>query len=176
MHACVAYIVHSDRVMTLSTRSLACALSVLLLASVACESPFGPMRVTTFPPDLSYLPPEQVRTAMWVLAAELQYLEERLNLPAASDQRFRKSEVLKSLGRMRVAADALDKPGRTSQHSILNENLERFVHRIERAERAVDRDPPNYFPASTIAGSCYLCHGKTHGTVMWREAAVASDG
>jgi hypothetical protein len=147
-------------------------LSLLLLASVACEQ----FRVTTFPPDLSYLPPVQVRTAMWVIAAELQYLEERLDLPAASDQEFRKSEILKSLGRMRVAADSLDEPGRASQHSILNENLERFVHRIERAKRAVDRDPPNYFPASTIAGSCYLCHGKTHGTVSWQKEAVASDG
>lgn len=128
---------------------------------LACETPIGPFRATTFPPDLSYLPPAQIRTSMWVLAAEIQELENLLIARQEGNGRAQRHETRAVLERMRVAAQALDQPGRSSQHPVLNENLELFLNRIERAKRALDRDPPDYYPASTIAGSCYLCHGRS---------------
>lgn len=141
------------------------ALALLVaLTVIGCETPSGRMNATAFPPDLSYIPPAQIRTAMWVLAAEIQELERLLSDPEELEgQRGldRSFEVRATLERMRVAAQSLDRPGRSNQHPVLNENLELFLRRLERAERAVDRDPPDYYPASTIAGSCYLCHGQT---------------
>lgn len=147
---------------------------LLLLVSLACESPFGPTRVTMFPPDLEYLPPEQLRTTMWVLASEIRYLEVRLNEFSDVDPGYQQAEVRNCLERMKLAASALDESGRTTQHPVLNKNLGQFLLRLERAVRSVDRDPPNYFPASTIAGSCYLCHGAPHESVERRAAPPAS--
>jgi hypothetical protein len=150
------------------TKSIVGILTALpLLLCLACSWPFGPMRTTTFPPDLSYIPAERIKTAMWVLAAEIGHLEKLLGTPVGGSSAFKKAEVRNSLERMRVAAKTLDQPGRSNQHPILNQNLDRFLVRLERAKRAVDRDPPNFFQASTVAGSCYLCHGQSHGTARW---------
>ena len=163
--------------MTQSRQLAACAsLLWLLLVSLACETPLGPVRVTTFPPDLSYLPAEQLRTAMWVLAAEIQYLEERLNHRNEAERIAERSEIRQSLERMRVAARTLDEPGRSTQHPVLNENLGPFMRRLERAKLAVDRDPPDFFLATTIAGSCYLCHGRTRSTVLWKTDSLPQGG
>jgi hypothetical protein len=164
--------------MTRPEHFAACALFLtLLLVPLACKTPFGPVRVTTFPPDLSYLPPERVQTAMWVLAAEIQYLEERLNHRSEQEQRSQRSKIRQSLERMQVAARTLDEPGRTTQHPVLNENLGPFMRRLERAKLAADRDPPNFYLASTIAGSCFLCHGRTRGANRWEaEPSTSTSG
>ncbi len=138
---------------------------LLLLTGLAlgCESTRERVRATTMPPDLRYLPPEQIRTAMWVLAAEIQELERILETPELLERASTQSDVRARLARMRVAAETLDVPGKTTQHPVLNRNLDRFLGRLRQAERAVDRDPPNYFPASTIAGTCFVCHGQNVG-------------
>jgi hypothetical protein len=158
-------------IMTRQPRLLLCALfGSILLGTFACETPLGPIRATTFPPDLSYLPPESIRTAMWVLAAEIEHLEQLLGNPYGDEPVPERTEVVKTLERMRVAAKTLDQPGRNSQHPVLNENLDRFLGRLERAKRSADRDPPDYFPASSIAGSCYLCHGQNRASGNGRQA------
>lgn len=136
---------------------------VLLGLALGCESTRERVRATTMPPDLRYMPPEQIRTAMWVLAAEIQELERILETPELMARAGTQSNVRARLARMRVAAETLDVPGKTTQHPMLNRNLDRFLSRVRQAERAVDRDPPNYFPASTLAGTCFVCHGQNVG-------------
>ena len=135
----------------------------LLITFGGCQNPIGPIRATTFPPDLVYMPKERIKTAMWVLAAEIQQLEKVLDqqtrAESPSQQRLRQHDVGQSLERMSVAARTLDEPGRKTQHPVINHNLGRFRERIERAKRAAEREPPNYFQASSLAGSCFLCHG-----------------
>ena len=134
----------------------------LFMTAVACQvrTPIGPVRATSMAPDLKYLPPEEIRTSMWVLAAETQHLETLLADPTAYEGPALRTLVRGALERMRIAATTLDQPGRTTQHPVINQNLENFVGRLERARRAVDRDPPSYFLASSIAGSCFVCHGE----------------
>jgi hypothetical protein len=98
---------------------------------------------------------------MWVLAAEVQELERLLSAPHDVASPTLRMQVRAALERMQVAARALNRAGRSTQHPVLNQNLGRFLQRLETAERAVDRDPPSYFQASTIAGSCFLCHGRS---------------
>ena len=141
-------------------------ISLLLLLGCLAETPIGPFRATMTAPDLQYLPPAKIRTTMWVLAAETQHLERLMSDPTDEERKAMQSLVSGSLGRMRNAARTLDEPGRSTQHPLLNQNLERFLGRLVRAKRAVDREPPNYFPASSIAGSCSLCHGGRSETVM----------
>jgi cytochrome c553 len=138
--------------------------SLVLASTLGCQNASMPFRASPFPPDLKYLPPAQIQTSMWVLAAEVQHLEALLEDAAEAEDPAHRAEVRNTLERMRVAARALDMPGRTTQHPVLNENLGLFIERIDRAKLALDRDPPSYFQASTIAGSCFLCHGQTRGT------------
>ena len=155
-----------------SRRFLLACLVMLTALAVGCEATRERVRATTMPPDLRYLPPEQIRTAMWVLAAEIAELERILETPELMDRPVTQSDVRARLARMRVAAESIDVPGKTTQHPVLNRNLDRFLGRLRQAERAVDRDPPNYFPASTLAGACFVCHGQNVG--LSPEAAGSS--
>lgn len=143
-------------------------LLTLLIAPLGCmaDSPVGAIRATMTAPDLQYLPPEKIRTVMWVLAAEIQQLERLMTEPTEAERDSMQVAVAGTLARMKIAARTLDQPGRATQHPVVNQNLGQFLGRIERAERAVDRDPPNYFPASTLAGSCFLCHGGKSATAL----------
>lgn len=140
-------------------------LLLLFLLSTAfvlsCETAFGPMRASNLPPDFTYIPKQRLQTSMWVLASEIKMLEDLLRARSDSRTDAQRTSIAATLARMRVAAEALDEPGRSSQHPVLNENLDVFINRVDRAQRALDREPPDFYPASTIAGSCYLCHGST---------------
>ena len=140
--------------------SLLMACLALLVAS--CSSLDTGIRARPFPSDMQYMPKEQLQTAMWVLAAEIQNLERLIEEPAELERSTRRTAVAATLERMRMAAKTLDEPGRSSQHPLLDQNLGAFMTRLERAQRAVAQEPPNYFFAGTVAGSCYLCHGQNY--------------
>ena len=124
------------------------------------DTPLGPLSISSVPPDLRYMPPETIRSAMWVLAAEIEELEQLLEGSRKMDSVARSGAIVGTLQRMQAAAKSLEQPGRSTQHPVLNRNLDTFVSRVNRAKRAAERSPPNYFLASSVAGSCFICHGK----------------
>ena len=156
-----------------STRLLPIPLVALLL--LACETGLGGMRATTTPDTMEHVPGSQIRTSMWVLASEVRELERLLEAPKDGSRETLSQDVRAVLTRMRTAARALDTAGRTTQHPVLNDQLDRFVLQIDRAIRAVDRNPPNYFRASTVAGSCFLCHGSGGNEFTRRSIGSAAD-
>lgn len=141
-------------------------IGLITLALFACDATIGPVRATSFPPDLDYIPPERIEATMWVLAAEIRELERLLGDEPSDVNRTNRFATLAALERMRVAARSLDEPGRSSQHPVLDRNIDVFLERLERAIQHVQRDPPDFFLASTIAGSCYLCHGRTNAVAI----------
>jgi hypothetical protein len=152
--------------MTFKTTRLRRALILGLgLASVlvgACLRPPAAVHELTYPPDFSYLPAEELRSAMWLLAAEISRLDELLRAEPnlSGDAALHNQEsIQKVLRRLSAAVKSIDVPGRATQHPGLNRNLTRFKARVERAQRAAGRSPPSYFQAAALSGSCFLCHG-----------------
>jgi len=131
---------------------------------VSCQ--IGPLEVTPNPPDFRRLSRDEIRSAMGILAVEVRELERVLDSTDERDRANQRVLVLASLDRMRAAAESLQQPGRSSQHPMIDDHLDAFTERIRAARRDVERDPPRYFRAGTVAGACFLCHGN----------AVASKG
>jgi hypothetical protein len=128
----------------------------------ACVSPRAALRELTYPPDFSYLPPEELNSAMWILAAEVSRLDQLLrDAPVMSGAAAARNQIAiqETLRRLSAAVEKIDEPGRVTQHPALNRNLRRFKERVDRAQRGAQRTPPNYYQASVVSGSCYLCHG-----------------
>jgi len=61
--------------------ALAAAGLVLFALGAACRGLARRVRPYTYPPGFSYITPEQLRSSMWVLAAEVNELDERLAHP-----------------------------------------------------------------------------------------------
>ena len=135
------------------------ALIVAMAFVASCMQVPQSIQKHTVPPDFYYIPEDRIESSMWMLAAEIHRLDELLRTPRDSTNVGLQREIQGSLRRMAVAVEQIDHPGRTTQHPALNRNLSRFADRIANAQRGVDRTPPNYFQASALSGSCYLCHG-----------------
>ena len=127
--------------------------------AIACatDGPLGSVEFTANPPVLNRIPRERIQSSMWALAAEVDALDRLLNESEGGNSVSR-HEVDATLERMKIAARSIDQPRRTSQHPVLNRYLPRFIERLEHAQRATRRDPPNYYMASTIPGACLICH------------------
>jgi hypothetical protein len=126
---------------------------------LACQTTSERMEIRTSPPDFSYLPPKRLESSMWILAAEVKRLDELLRVPADPHDARLQHEVRDALRRMAAAVEQIDQPGRTTtQHPALDRHLQRFAERLTLAQRGAAHDPPNYFYASTLSGSCFLCH------------------
>lgn len=132
-----------------------------MLGFVACGGLPGAARAPTMPPDFRYLPAEEIRSVMWVLAAEVESLDRLLDGAGDADSPARREAVVASLTRMQVAARGLESGGRATQHPGMALDLERLVARLEHARRAALRDPPQYFLAGSVVGACAICHGGT---------------
>lgn len=138
-------------------RRLAGAACLLVLG--ACVTAGPAVRKMTYAPDLRYLAGRQVSEVMHVLAKASVELDALLREdPPPPETTDVKSEVIRLLLEMEKAASDLD-AGPTTNHPVLDENLGLFRTDLAAAREAAEVDPPNYFLAGSVAGSCLLyCH------------------
>ena len=134
-------------------------LAISMMIGTSCMEATAPIRKLTVPPNFHYIPYERVQSSMWMLASEVHRLDELLRASPDSTNVLVQGEIQSSLRRMAAAVEQIDHPGQTTQHPALNRNLDRFAERIANAQRGADRTPPNYFQASALSGSCFICHG-----------------
>jgi len=135
-------------------------LSALAGCRLAPELAYAP-----YPPDFGTVPQERIESSMWVLAAEIRDLDRLLRAPLDQEDPVLRERVRLSLDRMKIAARQLRTSGQsTPRHPVLGRHLDEFLLRLERAGRALERTPPDYFQASALAGGCFLCHGAQRAT------------
>jgi hypothetical protein len=158
-----ARVLHSGFCMT-SRKAIAkivslVALGVAVALGAACVDVPATVQTVTYGPNFSYIPKERVQSSMWILAAEIGRLDDLLEASPDGKNLRAQIEIQNCLRRLSAAVEQIDHPGRSTQHPVLNQNLHRFAERISAAQRGAERTPPNYFLASSLSGSCFLCHG-----------------
>lgn len=132
----------------------------LALALAACADTPEKVRKVTYPPDFHYIKKEEIHTVMGRLAVQMVRLEERMQ----QDGGFRdedRDEVVEILSEMLRLSQEL-KRGTRSNHPRINREAPRLQSNIERALRAARLDPPNYYFAGEVSGSCEYCHVPRH--------------
>lgn len=139
------------------------ALGVVMTLVASCTQVPASIQKHTVPPNFYYVPQDRLESSMWILAGEVRRLNELLRATPDGTNEGVQREVQSSLRRMAAAVEQIDSPGRTTQHPALNRHTNRFAERIAQAQRGADRTPPNYFQASALSGSCFLCHGSVDG-------------
>jgi len=144
-------------------RRAECLLGVLLgcavvaLAAACSNDGSGTLRKHTYPPDFNYIPPEQLKSVMWQLAAEVRQLENAVHRAEAGEP-VSPAAVAQLLDQMEQSAGQLGQGGDPSNHPRISQNVERLRADIRRARRGVGLDPPNYFWAGSLSGACRYCH------------------
>ncbi|MBI3783758.1 MAG: hypothetical protein HY270_10165 [Deltaproteobacteria bacterium] len=131
--------------------------AVLLGGVASCADLPERIRAHTYPPDFRYIEPSRVRSAMWELAQQTRDLDRILH-DSRADSPERQRAVVAVLRTMNDAASSIDPSGRKTNHALIDENLDLFRHDLALALRLAEAQPPNYFLAGFIAGTCLSCH------------------
>jgi hypothetical protein len=127
------------------------------LVLAGCASAPDAVRSATYPPGFHYLTAAKLETAMGRLARDataLNALLRREGDPAEAER----AEVVRLLAQMEATTGTLDVDGATSNHPMLSRHLASFRRDLERAQRAAEAKPPNYFLAGSVTGACLACH------------------
>jgi hypothetical protein len=132
----------------------------LALFGAGCASPSTGVRVTAEPPELRYIPKEKLSSAMWQLADAVTKLNNTLHDEEGVPSDEKQQEVVDYLTTMAAVAASLEAPGRRSNHPMIDTHIDDFRRDVEAARRSAELNPPNYYLAGAVAGSCMYCHGK----------------
>jgi hypothetical protein len=146
------------------------AILIVVVVSGSLVTCAQKIRSLTYGPDLAYFDNKDLTSVMAQLAVSAKHLEkilsEDITVGSANSleatQKLsalqRQAKVVAELKKMHEIATSFSKNPQATKHPIYGESLDHFLSDLSRAQRAVDQDPPNYFWAGTITGSCATCH------------------
>lgn len=146
----------------------AAALTAALSASLALGACMQ-IRLLTYPAEFVWLGEEDVQGVMHAMADGMGRLDALIapDGDSANDDpernRRRIDEELRTLEELATVLSAGStsawEDGRSrTNHLLIDEHIDDFVGDIERARRFVAEEPPNYYPAGQLVGSCNGCH------------------
>jgi hypothetical protein len=116
------------------------------------------MRRHTYPPDFRYITRAELRSTMADLAQRVAELDGLMRAEGPIDA-ARRAEIARLLGELERSANALDEQGWRTNHPRIDQNLPAFVRDVRLAREGVEREPPSYYLAGSVAGACTYCHG-----------------
>ncbi len=128
--------------------------TVLLVASATgCAW----VRKATYPPDFVYLEHTQVVSAMAEFNVDIWRIDDII---AGSETilPYQRDEIIGILQHMAKLADRLGAGPRSTNHLLIDENIDEFKNQVLEALRFVEKDPPNYYLAGRLSGGCMACH------------------
>jgi hypothetical protein len=136
-------------------RALICC--ALLPPLAACAD--AEIRMHTYPEDMVFIEDGDVESAMLRLSRYVWSINDIFDSQEhiAGYNRERIIDLLKNIEK---EADELGAGARPTNHLLIDENIATFKADVVNARRAVEADPPNYYLAGRLSGSCLACHVK----------------
>ncbi len=132
-------------------------LALTVLVSNGCSDLASTVRKITYPPDFKYVSGQELRSNMHQLAFQLQQLDQALTEDDAlhADQQ---RQVLETLRSIETISSRLLAGEAGSNHPFLYDHMSDFVNDVSQARNAASLDPPRYYLAGRVSGSCANCH------------------
>ncbi len=150
-------------IISLSKIMLIVAPCILLIAG--CSSQFAAsMRKVTYPPDFDYVEQAKLRSDMGRLAQQMRLLDQALikqydqdDHPTV-DAESQRQKVLSALQSMGTIASKLKAGDAGANHPFMQDYMQDFVAKIDKARVAASFEQPRYYFAGKISGGCTSCH------------------
>jgi len=135
------------------------SLSIML---ASCHSQFASkMRKVTYPPDFTYTEQGDLRTEMTQLAQQMVLLDTALVQgpgESALAGEAQRQAVLNSLREMERIAARLKAGNAGANHPFMQDFMQEFIVKVDKARGAASIDPPRYYYAGKVSGGCTNCH------------------
>ena len=126
-------------------------LTVLIV--VGCSE----VRLRPYPPDIVYLDDQQIESTMMRLSADIWTINDIFDNNEYISG-FHRERIIDLLKEMENEAVTLGAGTQKTNHLIIDNNIDQFRHDVRAAREAVEAEPPNYYLAGRLSGSCLACH------------------
>ena len=130
---------------------LACFIAVVL--SAGCTQ----VEVKSYPPNMVYLDSDQIESAMQRLNTSMWTINDIFDNNEYISS-YERERIISLLQQMEEEAIQLGAGTQKTNHLFIDENIDQFKYDIEAARKAVVAEPPNYYLAGRLSGSCIACH------------------
>lgn len=132
------------------------AVSVLALTA-ACSGGSAGFPQIANPPGFDYADGAELRSRMHQLAFQLQQLDMAL---ASQEERNAglRDEVISSLRNIERIGNELRDGDLSTTHTFLQRDMANFLTTVSRAQMGAEANPPRYYYAGRVSGSCVNCH------------------
>jgi hypothetical protein len=129
----------------------------IILLTASGVSGCAQIRKVTYPPNYVYLEHKEVTNTMVLLNLYIRQIDAILSRPEYinGQEQIRVVELLTLIG---DKADSLNPGSEGSNHLVFEEHLNDFKSDVYAATFAARKNPPNYYLAGEIFGSCVACH------------------
>lgn len=145
----------TNRLRKFLTRSFTLLAATALLAGCSASDQGFP--AIADPPPFDYADGDELRSRMHQLAFELQQLD--LALASRSDDSPNlQQDVRSSLNDIERIGGLLQSGDLASKHPFLQDDMDRFLDDVRRAQSDAESSQPRYYMAGRISGSCMNCH------------------
>jgi len=117
------------------------------------------VKMHTYPADMVYIEDSEVESAMLRLSKYIWSMNDIFD-SQEHIAGYNREMILELLENMEKEALTLGAGSRATNHLLIDENIEDFRADVRDAREAVEAEPPNYFLAGRLSGSCLACHVK----------------
>ncbi len=143
-------------------------LSVLLSLTLLLNG-CAKIRLLTYPPEFTYLDSNITKGVMHEMAISLSTLDQLVHQAADNaDGGHYQPLILAQLQNIETLATSVSShsTGKTlagddrpmTNHLLIDEHIDDFIAQIMRAKLQTEAEPPNYYAAGQLTGSCNACH------------------
>lgn len=144
------------------------ALSILLSFTLLLSG-CAKIQLLTYPSEFTYLDADTTKGVMHEMAISLSALDELVQQAARnSDSDRYQPLILAQLQNIEALATSVSShaTGKTlegddrpvTNHLLIDEHIDDFIGQIMKAKLQTEAEPPNYYGAGQLTGSCNACH------------------
>ena len=117
------------------------------------------VRVRPYPPDIVYLDEQQIESSMMRLSADIWTINDIFDNNEHISG-FNRERIIDLLREMENEAVSLGAGTQKTNHLVIDNNIDQFRYDVRAAREAIEAEPPNYYLAGRLSGSCLACHAK----------------
>jgi hypothetical protein len=146
--------------MSLNKSAQFAGFTALLLVSSLVGCSLSDIRKVTYPPDFNYIEPQEIRTGMTKMAAQIRLLDIALQASVTDPdaKATQQKRVMAALNNIENIASGLQGNPAGSNHPYMQDFMAEFVAKVDKARSAASLAEPRYYYAGKVAGACTVCH------------------
>ena len=131
----------------------------LIVALLSATVVYGcvQIRKVTYPREFVYLEQKEIDNEMLLLSLYIRELDAILggkDYISSEDQ----ARILEILSLINTTTDSLGAGSVETNHLVIDDHVDQFKSDVIAAISAAKAQPPNYFVAGQLSGSCVACH------------------